>query len=346
MRELLHEGSADAIVVDPTFAAGSLLAGLPSQDRPALVVVGVVPLALPGPDLAPFGMGLAPAGGPLGHLRNRILQTIADRTVLAGAQAAGRRMHEHVLGSPIEWPVLAWADHADAILQLSVASFEYPRPATRTELTFLGPVASSSGTQYPLPEWWADLDGSRPVVHVTQGTNANSDPTSLIQPTIEAFADGSALVVVATGGLPLADLGSLPAYVRAAEFLPYDELFARTDAFVTNGGYGGVQFSLRQGVPLVVAPGKEDKVEVAARVEWSGSGINLRRERPRAAQLRRAVERVLCDGAYRARVKTIAAEIAAAPGADGFPAALDALIAHHRGRTSDRGEPDFLRGLA
>src|SRR6478736_949141 len=153
VRELMHERSADAIVVDPTFAAGSLLAGLPSQDRPALVVVGVVPLALPGPDLAPFGMGLAPAGGPLGHLRNRILQAIADRTVLAGAQAAGRRMHERALGSPIEWPVLAWADHADAILQLSVASFEYPRPATRTELTFLGPVASSSGTQYPLPEW-------------------------------------------------------------------------------------------------------------------------------------------------------------------------------------------------
>ena len=26
-----------------------------------------------------------------------------------------------------------------------------------------------------MPEWWHELDGSRPVIHVTQGTLANDD---------------------------------------------------------------------------------------------------------------------------------------------------------------------------
>jgi hypothetical protein len=34
---------------------------------------------------------------------------------------------------------------------------------------------------------------------------------------------------------------------------------------VTNGGYGGVQYALRYGVPIVATGGKEDKPEVGAR---------------------------------------------------------------------------------
>ena len=36
--------------------------------------------------------------------------------------------------------------------------------------------------------------------------------------------------------------------------------------FVTNGGYGGVQYALRYGVPIVATGGKEDKPEVGGRV--------------------------------------------------------------------------------
>ena len=40
----------------------------------------------------------------------------------------------------------------------------------------------------PLPDWWSELDGSRPVVHVTQGTLANTDYKQLIAPTLRARA--------------------------------------------------------------------------------------------------------------------------------------------------------------
>ena len=67
---------------------------------------------------------------------------------------------------------------------------------------------------------------------------------------------------------------------------------------VTNGGYGAVQRALATGVPLVVAGDTEDKPEVAARVAWSGAGIDLRTGTPTAKAVRNAVREVLGDGRY------------------------------------------------
>jgi hypothetical protein len=62
---------------------------------------------------------------------------------------------------------------------------------------------------------------------------------------------------------------------------------------VTNGGYGGVQYTLRYGVPIVATGGKEDKPEVGARVAWSGVGRRIRTERPTPRALRRDILAVL-----------------------------------------------------
>jgi UDP:flavonoid glycosyltransferase YjiC (YdhE family) len=120
--------------------------------------------------------------------------------------------------------------------------------------------------------------------------------------------------------------------VRAAQFVPYEQLMPRIAVMVTNGGYGGAQFALRHGVPLVVAPGKEDKVEVAARIAWSGAGVNLRTQRPTPARLRRAVARVRHDERFARAAARIGADIAAAPGADGFVRLIDDVIRRHPAR--------------
>jgi UDP:flavonoid glycosyltransferase YjiC (YdhE family) len=77
---------------------------------------------------------------------------------------------------------------------------------------------------------------------------------------------------------------------------------------VTNGGYGGVQMALSYGVPLVVAGASEDKPEVAARVAWSGAGLNLKTGKPKPHAVRAAVRAVLDDPRYRARAQTLASE--------------------------------------
>jgi UDP:flavonoid glycosyltransferase YjiC (YdhE family) len=91
-----------------------------------------------------------------------------------------------------------------------------------------------------------------------------------------------------------------PANARIAEFLPYGALLPRTAVMITNGEYGGVVQALGHGVPLVVAGCSEDKPEVAARVAWSGAGLNLRTDQLAQARLRRAVRTVLGRPSYRA----------------------------------------------
>ena len=61
------------------------------------------------------------------------------------------------------------------------------------------------------------------------------------------------------------------------------------DAYVTNGGFGGVVIALASGVPVVSAGTTEDKAEVGGRVAYAGVGINLKTNRPTEAALRAAI---------------------------------------------------------
>ncbi len=318
-----RERAADAVLFDPGFYGAMFMSAHPRAARPALVMCGVLPLNLESRDVAPFGMGLAPAR-LLNHQRNAALGVLSRR-VLAGANRTLNDYHRELHGMDLPASLPRIPRHADAIVQFTVEGFEYPRSDAPPHLHFVGPL-SATGSQAPLSPWWDELDGSRPVVHVTQGTVANLDYEQLIAPTLSALATEDILVVVATGGRPVDTLPPLPANARAAEFLPYDELLPRTAVYVTNGGYGGVQYALRHGVPIVATGGKEDKPEVGARVAGSGVGRRIRSEHPSPGALRTAVLDVLNRPRYREASRRMAADLAAAPGFPGLAAVVDDLI--------------------
>jgi MGT family glycosyltransferase len=312
---------ADAVLVDPAFAGAAFVLGHPRASRPAVVMCGVLPLSLASRDTAPFGMGMAPSAGPFGRLRNALLAGLAGR-ILAPAQRFADGMYREVHGTGMPGPVLDWPRHADAIAQFTVPQFEYPRSDAPPNLHFVGPI-SASGSSAPLPAWWAEVEQRRPVVHVTQGTIANKDFGQLVGPTLQALADEDVLVVVSTGGQPLEKLPPLPANARAAEYLPYDQLLPKTDVFVTNAGYGGVQYALRYGVPIVASGGTEDKPEVGARVAWAGVGRRLTALSPKADHIRQAVKAVLHDERYRRAAAAMAERMARSGGLDALSRIVD-----------------------
>jgi MGT family glycosyltransferase len=314
---------ADVILTDPVFMGTKVLLGYPRTRRPAVVMCSIIPLPIPSRDTAPYGVGLPPARR-FNRARNAMLTVLSNR-IVAGADVIVNDLHRQVHGTDMPDSFVDWGRRAEAILQFTVEAFEYPRSDAPPQLRFVGPL-SATGSQAPLPPWWAELDGSRPVIHVTQGTVANRDYEQLIAPTLRALAEDDVLVAVATGGRPVDTLPLLPANARAAEFLPYDELLPRTAVYVTNGGYGGVQYALRYGVPIVATGGKEDKPEVGARVAWSGVGRRIRSEYPKPAALRRAIFTVLNNRQYRDASQRIAADLAAAPGFTGFAAVVDGLV--------------------
>ncbi len=315
---------ADVVLVEQNFFGGAFLLAHPRRTRPAVVVCSVIPLVMPSPDTAPFGMGLPPAR-LCNRQRNAILAAL-NRRVWARADATLDRLHRAVHGQALPGQMVNWLTWVDAVVQFTVPSFEYPRSDAPGSLHFVGPL-NATGSQAPRPDWWGDLDDARPVIHVTQGTVANKDYAQVIAPTLEALAGENVLVTVATGGRPLDTLPPLPANARAAEYLPYDELLPRTDVFVTNGGYGGIQCALRYGLPIVATGGKEDKPEVGARVAWSGVGRRIRTERPTPSALRRAILAVLNQPRYRQASRRVAADIAAAPGFAGLADIVDGLLA-------------------
>jgi len=314
----------DAVLVESMFMGALLLLCRP-EDRPPVVNLGIVPLGLASRDTAPFGLGIQPKAGAAGRLRNAMLGIVAEKVVFGALQRyarklvrqAGGELRTSFMGSPVL---------ADAIVQSTVPSFEYPRSDLPGHVHFVGPVSRTTPSTTEPPEWWRDLDGTRPVVHVTQGTVANTDWSELIDPAIEGLAAEDVLVVVSTGGRPVPPR-DLPANVRIAPYLPYDRLLPLTDVFVTNGGYGGVHYAMEHGVPLVTAGLTEDKIEVTARVAWAGVGVDLHTDRPRPEHVRAAVRRVLDDPSFRERSAAIGRDIVASPGVAGLESVLAELVA-------------------
>ncbi len=174
---------ADVVFVDPLFVGAVLLLGHRRPIRPAVVMCSVTPLPIDSRDTAPFGMGLAPAR-VLNRQRNCAL-AVVNRRLMARAHQIISDQHREVHGKVMPGTFADWGRQADAIVQFSVPSFEYPRSDVPANLHYIGPL-SASGFETQLPEWWGDLDGPRPVVHVTQGTIANTDYRQAVEPTLRS----------------------------------------------------------------------------------------------------------------------------------------------------------------
>ena len=322
LRALLGEGPVDAIVADVAFT-GVLPFLLQDSPRPPIVVCGVGPLMISSRDTPPFGVAWQPEPG----LDYRRMTTAAHQVIMRSSQ----RRFNHALrqAESRSCPVFVsdWPRLADGLLQLSVQEFEYPRSDLPPTVEFVGPVLPSGPEDFDPPPWWDDVFEAAVVVHVTQGTFDNADLDQLIAPTLRAFGDRDDVLVVATTGGRRGQRihGRTPANARIADWIPYSALLPHVDVMITNGGYGGVQHALAHGVPLVVAGETSDKAEVAARVDYSGVGIDLRTATPSPAAIRAAVDRVCREGRYRAAAAQLRSAIGASTPVDAIANAIKRL---------------------
>jgi UDP:flavonoid glycosyltransferase YjiC (YdhE family) len=309
LRQALDEFPADIIIADDMFYGALPTLLEPRSERPPLVYCGTSYLHWCRDDGAPHYAGLPPAKTKAERDEYAAIYRDYDRRLF---KPLGDRLNELLqeMGArPISLtPFDALVFRADAYMQLTVPSFEYPREIP-SMVHFVGtpPIYPN---QAPLPPWANELDGSRKIVLVTQGTVANDNFGLLIGATLEALTnEPDVLVVMTTGGRPVDAIpGPIPDNARVAQFLPFEWILPQTAALVTNGGYGTVNQAISFGVPLVTAGLTQDKAEVNARVAWSGVGIDLRTNQPAPAAVRDAVRRVLNRSEYRARARTIAAE--------------------------------------
>jgi UDP:flavonoid glycosyltransferase YjiC (YdhE family) len=289
--------------ITPGVFLESETSGIPS------VMLSDTPFSILSKDTAPSGLGMLPGRTFLTKTRDRVLNFAIPSLLLHDVNAYANRMRAELGLKPFRKPVSReYYEIASIklILQLSTPSFEYPRSDLPDTCHFIGPVLPEPIPDYARPPWWVDLDCPRPVVLVNQGTVAK-DLNDVVIPAIEGLRQEDMLVIA----VPVrdGDLTQVPNNVRTAAFVPFGNLLPYVDVMITNGGYGAAQMALAHGIPLVLAGATEDKMEVAARVQWSGCGINLRKKSPRPQVFLDAVKKVLKDRTYGENAKRLQAEI-------------------------------------
>ncbi|OBB56044.1 glycosyl transferase [Mycobacterium sp. 852013-51886_SCH5428379] len=333
LADLFSHNRFDAVISDAMFfGILPFLLGDPAA-RPPILTYSTTPLFISSRDTGPTGLGLHPSSSPFGRLRNRALTALTQRVLLRGSHAAANHLLDRLNAPRLPVFVTDSGLLADRCIAPTVPEFDYPRSDLPSNVRYVGAVHPAPTIGFRPPSWWHVLDGDRPVVHVTQGTIDNADLTRLLAPTIEALADTEVTVVATTGGRPVSALGDrLPANAYVSEYLPHDVLLPKVDVMVTNGGYGAVQRALAAGVPMVVAGDTEDKPEVAARVAWSGAGVNLKTGTPSPHAVRAAVRTVLDRRSYRDNACRLQAALARRDGVAEIAALIDEVIAERGAR--------------
>lgn len=308
LEEALRDWPADVILSDPAFAGAAIIShkhGIP------WAALNLLPLPIDSRDTAPSGLGLPPASGLLGRVRNRALYWLANKVLFRDLLEAAKGLRAWA-GMPSTDSVVQPGLSPYLYLQATAQAFEYPRTDLPAHVHFVGPLLPPQPTASAQPTWWHELESDRPLVLLTQGNEAGDDFDNLVVSTIRALAEEDVLVLVDMGGRPTSSLklNRLPGNVRVEAHISYDKLLQYLSVVVTNGGYASVQAALAGGVPVISAGRTAEKVETGARVTWSGAGIDLKKDRPSVKQIRVAVREVLEDSTYWLKAQAVAADFA------------------------------------
>ncbi|MFG1929957.1 glycosyltransferase [Mycobacterium sp. NPDC048908] len=328
--EALHTTAADAVLCDVAFT-GAVPMLLSDLTRPPVVVCGVGPLTLSSADTPPFGMGWQPQP----QTDYRVMTRFVHEVLFGDVHAQFNRRLDALGASPspvflTDWPVLA-----DRLLQLTIPALEFPRRDLPPSVVFTGPVLPPAAETVSAPLTDAH---AKTVVHVTQGTWNNNDPSDLIRPTLDALRHRSDLLLMATTGRPGQTTvpGRIPSNTYITDYLPYTELLPHVDVMITNGGYGGVHEALAQGIPLIIAGDSADKPEVAARVSATGAAISLDAKRLSPHGISAAVDEILSTARYRAAARALADQIAETTAYDTIADIVTGLTVNDRPQPASR----------
>lgn len=196
-------------------------------------------------------------------------------------------------------------------------------PGGRDRVRFVGP--SLGGRPDPAGEDWSWIEPDRPLVLASLGTVNAEVGERFFAVVVEALAGTDVqVVVVAPPALVRVPPGVDNVVVR--EWVPQLALLARADAVISHGGHNTVCEALSFGLPLVLAPVRDDQPIVADQVVRAGAGVRVRFGRVRAPELRDAVDVALASPDLRAAAGRVGASLLAAGGAVAAAEAVESIL--------------------
>ncbi|WP_405719715.1 glycosyltransferase [Streptomyces sp. NBC_00046] len=226
-------------------------------------------------------------------------------------------------------------------LVLAFSTPELAGPA-HEGVCWVGPSITARPSAAGFP--WEWLDAARTTVLVTLGT-ANADAggrfLDVCRSALRERADRVQAVIVDPGGVLSARDGDKDVLIVPS--VPQLALLERgVGAVVCHAGHNSVCEALWHGVPLVVAPIRDDQPVVAGQVVDAGAGVRVRFGRVTAQRLVSAVDSVLDDTGYRDGAQRIRTAFRSAGGARAAALRLGELDASFRkpaGKEGNAREP-------
>ncbi|HEV7761367.1 MAG TPA: glycosyltransferase [Acidimicrobiales bacterium] len=178
---------------------------------------------------------------------------------------------------------------------------------------FVGPSIEARPDDTPFDWDWLGAAGAAadPVVLVSLGTLNWHNGGRFFAAAAEALAGLAVRAIVIA---PPELVGNAPPNVLVTPRVPQLALMPHLDAVVSHGGHNTVCEALAHGLPLVVAPIRDDQPAIADQVVRAGAGVRVAFRRVGADELRGAIEVALTDDALRDGAARVQASFAAAGG--------------------------------
>ena len=249
---------------------------------------------------------------------------LADQFATTSLRATWARqcLADFQRGLAVSDPVdLRFSDHL--VLVFTTTTLVGPVSDFPDHYVFVGPAigARTSGPEFP----WNWLRTDRQHILVSLGTVNQEVGRRFFAAAVAAVAPlANRLQAILVAPPDLVD--PPPGHVLVREFVPQLELLPHLHAVVSHAGHNTVCETLAHGVPLVVAPIRDDQPVIARQVIDAGAGIQVHFGRVGATELRNAITTVLDDPSYRAAARRVQNSFATSGGAAAAADHLEKLL--------------------
>ncbi|HZD73556.1 MAG TPA: nucleotide disphospho-sugar-binding domain-containing protein, partial [Actinomycetota bacterium] len=257
------------LVVCSLFPLGAMLAA-ESAGIPFAVLLPNIYL-LPAPGMPPFGLGLRPARGPMGRLRDLAAGGFTRRLWDSRGLPRLNALRAERGLAPVGH---LWDQVHRARRQLVMTSPDFDFPARLPPgVRYVGPVLDD-------PPWagrpWTPPPGDDPLVLVAMSSGFQ-DQLDCLRRIVAALGGLPVRAVVTTG--PALDPEALdpPRNATVMAAAPHRQVLEHAALVVTHGGHGTVMKALAAGVPMLVLHHGRDQADNAARLTARGAGVAVRR---------------------------------------------------------------------
>jgi UDP:flavonoid glycosyltransferase YjiC (YdhE family) len=316
--EMLADWPADVVVFDWMLTGAAIAAE--GADVPAVALVHC-PYPLPVDGAPPLFTGLRPLDGPLGAMRDRVLNGITHRMLRRGLPLVNKARSEQGLAPLDRWVAQLLSVREVAVLSAPELDFS-TRGALPANVRYVGPAFEPHNGEWRSP--WPETN-TDPLV-VASFSTSYMDQQALAQRVLDALSELPVRALLTAG--PALDTRNLriPANAQVVDYIPHRAVFPHAALVITHCGWQTINAALADGVPLVCVPDGRDQPDNAARVVLCGAGVRVRKSAS-PATLKRVITAALANRELKHGARAMAEALGRNDGAVAVADRLEGLAA-------------------